>query len=96
MHCRHYDENVAKECKEPFAEVPGDKESANFCDLYQIGDGEDRGGNAPVLILRVRPAWAQTWRWKSSPEQVTAREGKRQGGRVTDRPEEAWNEPAGR
>lgn len=46
IHCRHYDETVAKECKEPFAEVPDDKESANFCDLYQIGDGTDRGGNA--------------------------------------------------
>ncbi len=46
VHCRHYDQTVAKECKEPFAEVPGDKESANFCDLYQIGDGSDRGGKA--------------------------------------------------
>ena len=44
IHCRHYDENVAKQCKEPFAEVPGDKEDANFCDFYQIGDGTDRGG----------------------------------------------------
>jgi hypothetical protein len=44
----------------------------------------------------VRPAWAQTRRCKSSPEQVTATEGKRKGGRVTDRPEEAWNEAAGR
>jgi hypothetical protein len=44
IHCRHYDESVAKECKEPFAEVPEDKESANFCDLFQIGDGVDRGG----------------------------------------------------
>jgi predicted RNA-binding Zn-ribbon protein involved in translation (DUF1610 family) len=44
IHCRHYDETVAKACKEPFAEVPLDKESANFCDLYQVGDGEDRGG----------------------------------------------------
>ena len=44
IHCRHYDENVAKECKEPFAEVPMDKEDANFCDLYQIGDGANRGG----------------------------------------------------
>jgi hypothetical protein len=33
---------VAKECKEPFAEVPEDKESANFCDLFQIGDGQAR------------------------------------------------------
>lgn len=44
IHCRHHDETVAKECKEPFAEVPGDKEDANFCDFYQIGDGTDRGG----------------------------------------------------
>jgi hypothetical protein len=44
VHCRHFDENVAKECKEPFAEVPSDKESANFCELFQIGDGQDRGG----------------------------------------------------
>jgi len=44
IHCRHYDETVAKACKEPFAEVPSDKEEANFCDLYQIGDGADRGG----------------------------------------------------
>ncbi|MCA2979693.1 MAG: hypothetical protein INH41_21165 [Myxococcaceae bacterium] len=46
VQCRHYDENVAKECKEPFAEVPGDKESGNFCDLFQIGEGMDRGGKA--------------------------------------------------
>ena len=26
-------------CKEPFAEVPLDKEAANFCDLFQIGEG---------------------------------------------------------
>ena len=44
LHCRHYDENVAKQCKEPFAEVPNDKESANFCDFFQIGEGADRGG----------------------------------------------------
>lgn len=46
IHCRHYDETVAKECKEPFAEVPLDKESANFCELFQIGDGQNRGGTA--------------------------------------------------
>ncbi len=44
VHCRHYDETVDKQCKEPFAEVPEDKEDANFCDLYQIGDGQNRGG----------------------------------------------------
>ena len=39
----------------------------------------------------VRPAWAPTWRCKSSPEQATAREVKRKGGRVTDRLKEAWS-----
>ena len=39
IHCRHYDVTVAKRCKEPFAEVPLDKEAANFCELYQIGEG---------------------------------------------------------
>lgn len=44
IHCRHYDETVAKECKEPFAEVPEDKESANFCELFQLGEGAVRRG----------------------------------------------------
>jgi hypothetical protein len=39
IHCRHYDPSVAKECKEPFAEVPADKEGANFCEFFQIGEG---------------------------------------------------------
>lgn len=42
IHCRHYDETAAKSCKEPFAEVPEDKDSANFCDLFQIGEGQKR------------------------------------------------------
>jgi hypothetical protein len=37
--CRHFDPAVAKSCKEPFAEVPQDKESANFCEFFQVGDG---------------------------------------------------------
>ncbi|AKF81184.1 hypothetical protein OWM54_02835 [Myxococcus sp. MISCRS1] len=37
--CRHYDASFAKECKEPFAEVPSDKDGANFCELFQIGEG---------------------------------------------------------
>jgi len=41
------------------------------------------------FAFSVRPARAQTWRCKSSPEQATAKEGKRKGGRVTDRLEEA-------
>ena len=30
---------MAKQCKEPFAEVPSDKDGANFCDLFQISEG---------------------------------------------------------
>ncbi len=47
-------------------------------------------------IQYVRPAWALTWRWKSSRELVTASEGNR---RVSDREagvKEAGNEAAGR
>ncbi|MBU8896852.1 hypothetical protein DRW03_18905 [Corallococcus sp. H22C18031201] len=37
--CRHFDPTVAKACKEPFAEVPKDKDEANFCELFQLGQG---------------------------------------------------------
>jgi hypothetical protein len=37
--CRHYDPSVAKECKEPFADVPQDKDEGNFCEFFQIGEG---------------------------------------------------------
>jgi hypothetical protein len=37
--CRHFDVTVAKMCKEPFAEVPSNKDDANFCEFFQIGEG---------------------------------------------------------
>jgi hypothetical protein len=37
--CRHFDLSAAKQCKEPFAEVPEDKDEANFCEFFQIGEG---------------------------------------------------------
>ena len=37
--CRHFDPASAKECKEPFAEVPADKDDANFCEFFQLGEG---------------------------------------------------------
>jgi predicted RNA-binding Zn-ribbon protein involved in translation (DUF1610 family) len=42
--CRHFDLSVAKQCKEPFAEIPLDKDSANFCDFFQIGEGRLTAG----------------------------------------------------
>jgi len=45
-------------------------------------------------IQYVRPAWALTWRWKSSRELVTASEGKRRASSREDGVKEAWNEAA--
>jgi hypothetical protein len=42
-------------------------------------------------FLLVRPAWAPSWRCKSSREQAIAIEVKRSCGRATDRGEEAWS-----
>jgi hypothetical protein len=39
LSCRHYEPNVAKGCKEPFAEVPRERDRANFCEFFQIGEG---------------------------------------------------------
>jgi hypothetical protein len=51
---------VAKECKEPFAEVPSDKDQANFCEFFQLGEGgltdedpaQGRAGAADALFRR--------------------------------------------
>lgn len=57
IHCRHYDQTVAKECKEPFAEVPEDQESANFCDFFQLGEGGQRdSGPAKDVLLSAAEA----------------------------------------
>jgi len=39
----------------------------------------------------VRPAWARSWRCKSSRELATASEVKRNCARVTERGKEAWS-----
>ena len=44
----------------------------------------------------MRPAWARSWRWKSSCELTTASKGKYNCVRVTDRGEEVRNESASR
>ncbi len=49
--CRHFDPAVAKSCKEPFAEVPADKDEANFCEFFQLGEGghTDRSSRDTLL-----------------------------------------------
>jgi hypothetical protein len=44
-----------------------------------------------AAFLFVRPAWARSWRCKSSRELTTASEVKRNCVRVTERGEEAWS-----
>ena len=44
----------------------------------------------------MRPAWARSWRCKSSRELATVNEAKRNCARVTERGKEAWSETAGR
>lgn len=34
--CRFYDTTVAKQCREPIAELVRDKERANFCDYFDL------------------------------------------------------------
>jgi hypothetical protein len=49
--CRHFDLQIAKQCREPFAETPADKDAANFCEFFQIGEGghTDRAAKDALL-----------------------------------------------
>jgi hypothetical protein len=42
--CRHFDPHAARQCREPQAEPPREKDRANFCDFFDLGTGpaEDR------------------------------------------------------
>jgi hypothetical protein len=55
-HCRHYDPAIAKECKEPFAEVPSDKDDANFCEFFQIGEGGHSGRASQESLVSAAEA----------------------------------------
>lgn len=44
--CRHYAPGRAGECDEERAEVPSDRESANFCDWFEPRAGAFRSGAA--------------------------------------------------
>ena len=54
--CRHYDSQVAKGCKEPQAEVPRDRRSANFCEFFQLGDGSAASGAKAAQTLDAAEA----------------------------------------
>ena len=42
LNCRHYDESAAHQCREPQVDHVIDKDAANPCDLFQLGDGASR------------------------------------------------------
>jgi hypothetical protein len=42
-------------------------------------------------VFFVRPAWALSWRWKSSRDQATESEAKGNCARATERGKEAWS-----
>ena len=43
LQCRHHDETAPSGCREPQAEVPRDREQANFCELFVAGSPAPRG-----------------------------------------------------
>ena len=48
--CTFYDPKVYNECKEPLAERIVDKEKANFCSYFKIGNGINNGPSKDDLI----------------------------------------------
>lgn len=54
--CRHFEEMAPKQCKEPFAEVPSEKDAPNFCDLFQLGEGGVRDTKARDAALSAAEA----------------------------------------
>ncbi len=41
LQCRLFDE--ATDCREPQADVPREKDRANFCEFFELGDGTSGG-----------------------------------------------------
>jgi predicted RNA-binding Zn-ribbon protein involved in translation (DUF1610 family) len=44
LNCRFYDKWSSRECREPQAEPPREKDRANFCEFFEFGAS---GGGAP-------------------------------------------------
>lgn len=59
IQCRHYDTNVADDCREPQAETVPDKEKANFCDYYQTAQGGLRGEGKNLSKSEAEKKWEE-------------------------------------
>ena len=51
--CRFYDSTAYNECKEPSADVVREKEESNFCDFFEIGDGQFQKDNSDDLLAQA-------------------------------------------
>ncbi|MCJ8276993.1 MAG: hypothetical protein HRT44_09445 [Bdellovibrionales bacterium] len=57
--CRLYDETAYNECKEPSAEVCREKERANYCDYFEVGDGTFEKSNKDDLLAAAEALFAK-------------------------------------
>ncbi len=48
--CEFYDSNAYNECKEPVADRIVDKEKANFCDYFKLGDSTTEANHKDELL----------------------------------------------
>ncbi len=48
--CTYYDKSSYNECREPSAERVLEKEKANFCDYFKIGNNNNENKNREDLI----------------------------------------------
>jgi hypothetical protein len=69
VNCRHFDESAAHQCREPHAEPVVEKESANACDLFQLGDGaaRRRGGKGEEARARLAALFGEAPRQEEDP-----------------------------
>ncbi len=42
--CRFHDPSAAKECREPQADVPREKDRSNFCEFFEVGMPRGKSG----------------------------------------------------
>lgn len=74
VNCRHFDESAAHQCREPQADHVVEKESANACDLFQLGDGASRrrSGKGDVARAQLAALFDEAPREEADPRDALA------------------------
>lgn len=52
IQCTHYDPSAYNQCREPNADRVVEKERANFCDYFVLGQGQSVGGEKKSDALK--------------------------------------------